>query len=168
VDRRKTRRIGFICVLVTGALGGAACGTTEHSGSAPTSTTSAVSKPLSSPEVSPAEDGAFLTDVTEVDPALATYVQSYGNVAVRALLTDGSAFCAFLQRGGGINNAMVSVAIGARSVESQTHLPSTVTTFNTLEAVALLTLCPGEQKLVPPSDRSRISDLGKTLAQPAS
>jgi hypothetical protein len=126
------------------------------------------SPPLSSPKVSPAEDGQFLTDVTEVDPALATYVQSYGNVAVRALLTDGSAFCAFLLRGGGINNAMVSVAVGARGVESETHLPSTVTTFNALEAVALLSLCPSEQKLVPASDRARISDLGKTLAQPSS
>jgi hypothetical protein len=168
VARRKRRRIAFICVLVSGALGGAACGSIEHSGSAATTTISTASKPLSPPQVTPADDGQFLTDVTDVDPALSTYVQSYGNVAVRALLTDGSAFCAFLQRGGGINNAMVSVAIGARSVESQTHLPSTVTTFNTLEAVALLTLCPEEQKLAPASVRAKISDLGKTLAQPSS
>jgi len=39
--------------------------------------------------------------------------------------------CAYLHRGGGVNKALVSVALGARSVEAQTHLPSTVTMFNT-------------------------------------
>jgi hypothetical protein len=91
-------------------------------------------------------------------------VQAQGNVALRALLTDGSAFCAFLGRGGGIDNAMASVVIGARSVEPQTHLPSTVTTFNAIDAVALLTLCPSEQKLVPAQDRAKIRQLGNALA----
>jgi hypothetical protein len=91
----------------------------------------------------------FLTGVTEADPALATYEQAQGSVALRALLTDGSAFCAFLQRGGGIDNAMIDLAVGARSVEAQTHLPSSVTTFTTVEAVALLTLCPSYQSLLP-------------------
>lgn len=105
-----------------------------------------------------------MTDVTEADPALATYEQKQGNVALRALLTDGSAFCAFLQRGGGIDNAMVSVVVGARSQEAQTHLPLSVATFNSVDAVALLTLCPSDQKLVPASDRSKIRQLGHTLA----
>ena len=73
-----------------------------------------------------------------VDPALATYEQKEGNVALRALLTDGSAFCAFLQRGKGIDNALASVAVGARGDEAKTHLPLSVTTFNTIEAVALV------------------------------
>jgi hypothetical protein len=38
-----------------------------------------------------------------------------------------------------------------------------VTTFNTIESVALLALCPSEQKLVPATVRSKIRKLGKTL-----
>ena len=156
----RRRSVALVVVLLVDA--GAACGTASH----PAAT--ATSSKLTSPNISPAQSAQFLSDVTEADPALATYVQSDGSVALRALLTDGSAFCAFLLRDGGINAAMVSLAVGARSVESQTHLPSTVTTFNTVEAVALLTLCPSEQKLVPASDRSRISDLGQALAKPSS
>jgi hypothetical protein len=102
--------------------------------------------------------------LAKADPGLGTYVQSEGNVALRALLTDGSAFCAFLQAGGGIDNAMASVVIGARSVELQTHLPSTVTTFNAIDAVSLLTLCPSEQRLVPAAAWAKIRALGKALA----
>jgi hypothetical protein len=120
---------------------------------------------LSAPKVSPAEEALYLTDVTEADPSLATYEQQQGNVALRALLTDGSAFCGFLAQGGGIDTALVDLAIGARSVESQTHLPTTVTTFNAIEAVALLTLCPSEQKLLPATDESKIHDLGAALAK---
>ncbi len=105
-----------------------------------------------------------MTDVTEADPALATYVQTQGNVALRALLTDGSAFCAFLQRDGGVDNAMVDLAVGAKSVEAQTHLPTSVTTFNAVEAVALLTLCPSYQKLLPASGQAKIRNLGDALA----
>ena len=99
------------------------------------------------------------------DPALATYEQKQGNVALRALLTDGSAFCALLQRGGGIDEALVAEADGARSTESQTFLPLSVTTFNTIESVALITLCPSEQKLLPASDRSKIRRLGDALTK---
>ena len=99
-----------------------------------------------------------------VDPALATYEQKEGNVALRALLTDGSAFCAFLQRGKGIDNALASVAVGARGDEAKTHLPLSVTTFNTIEAVALLTLCSHDQKLLPASVRSKIRKLGEALS----
>ena len=42
------------------------------------------------------------------------------------MLTDGAAFCAFLRRGGGIDSALTEVALGAHSVESQTHLPADV------------------------------------------
>jgi hypothetical protein len=103
--------------------------------------------------------------VTEADPSLVSYVQKDGNVAMRALLTDGSAFCAFLSEGGGVDTALASLAIGAKTVEPQTHLPMNITTFNTMEAVALLTLCPSGQKLLPASDRSRIGQLDKALAK---
>lgn len=121
-------------------------------------------KPLAAPTASAAEDGQFLAEVTEVDPALTTYEKSAGNVALRSLLTDGSAFCAFLSRDGDLDDAMVSVAVGARQVEPQTHLPLSVTTFNAIEAVALLTFCPSLQKVVPASDMSKIRELGASLA----
>jgi hypothetical protein len=124
----------------------------------------APSAPLSAPHSSVTQDGQFLTEVTEADPGLVTYEQQQGNMALRALLTDGSAFCAFLQRGGGIDNALVAVAVGARGNESQTHLPLSVTTFNTIESVALLTLCPSYQNLLSASDRSKIRTLGHALA----
>ena len=101
--------------------------------------------------------------MAKADPDLAAYVQQQGNLALRAMLTDGTAFCAFLRRGGGIDNALVAVAIGAKGVESETHLPATVTTFNTLEAVALVDLCPNEQKLVPASVRTKIRRLNNDL-----
>jgi hypothetical protein len=163
-----------IGTLLAMALVAGACGGPNRPSSAPTTTspgTSSSSEPTSSPLTAPktsaAQDGQFLTDVTEADPALATYEQQQGNTALRALLTDGSAFCAFLQRGGGIDNALASVAVGARDGESQTHLPLSVTTFNTVEAVALLELCPSDQKLLPASERSKIRQLGDALAQGA-
>ena len=94
------------------------------------------------PKTTAVEDAGYLTDVAKADPDLASYVQQDGNVALRAMLTDGAAFCAFLRRGGGIDTALVDVALGAHSVESQTHLPANVHTFNTLESVALIDLCP--------------------------
>jgi hypothetical protein len=141
----------------------------QQPGSAATTSSSKSSRsaPLSAPKTSVAQDGQFLTKVTEADPALATYEQKEGNVALRALLTDGSAFCAFLQRGTGVDSALASVAIGARSEEAKTHLPLSVTTFNTIEAVALLTLCSHDQKLLPPSDRSKVRKLGDALAKGA-
>jgi len=123
------------------------------------------STPLKAPRISYAQDLKFFTDVTEADPALYKYEQKQGNVALRALLTDGSAFCALLKRGGGIDDALVAEASGARSAESQTHLPLSVTTFNAIEAVALLTLCPSEQKLLPSSDRTKIRSLGHELTK---
>jgi hypothetical protein len=121
-------------------------------------------KPLTAPKTTPVKDSQYLLDVTKADSALGTYVQQRGDVALRALLTDGAAFCAFLKRGGGIDAALTSVAVGAKSVEPQTHLPLKVKTFNTMEAVALLTLCPSEQRLLPASDRSKIRALGRALA----
>jgi hypothetical protein len=122
-------------------------------------------KPLTGPKPSATKDSRYLLDVAKADPALGSYVEERGNVALRALLTDGAAFCAFLGRGGGIDNALTSVAIGAKSVESQTHLPMKVVTFNTMEGVALLTLCPSEQKLIPASDREKIRALGRALTE---
>jgi hypothetical protein len=147
-------------VTLVAAAGGQAGSAATTSSSEPSS-----SAPLSAPKTSVAQDGEFLTKVTEADSALATYEQKRGKVALRALLTDGSAFCAFLQRGTGIDNALAAVAIGARGEEARTHLPLSVTTFNSIEAVALLTLCPDDLKLLPASDRSKIRKLGNALAQ---
>jgi hypothetical protein len=153
-----------VAVAAGGQAGSAATTTSSEPASSPLPKHSAR---LSAPKTSVAQDGQFLMKVTEADPALATYEQKRGNVALRALLTDGSAFCAFLQRGVGIDNALASVAIGARGEEAKTHLPLSVTTFNTIEAVALLTLCSHDQKLLPPSDRSKIRKLGDALAKRA-
>jgi hypothetical protein len=38
-----------------------------------------------------------------------------------------------------------------------------VTTFNAVEAVALLTLCPSEQRFLPAADRTKIGNLGASL-----
>jgi hypothetical protein len=131
----------------------------------PLTLTSSKNAPLVAPKTSPAEDARYLTDVAKVDATLATYVQRRGNVALKAMLTDGSAFCAFLRRGGGIDDALLNVAAGAKSVESETHLPSGVVTFNAIEAVALVDLCPAEQKLVPGSVRTRLRRLQSALRQ---
>jgi hypothetical protein len=122
---------------------------------------------LIAPKTSPAQDVRYLTDVAKADSDLATYVQQKGNVALKAMLTDGTAFCAFLRRGGGIDNALLNVAAGATSVEAQTHLPSGVATFNAIEAVALIDLCPAEQRLVPASVRTKLRRLRSALG-PAS
>ena len=98
------------------------------------------------PKTTPVQDAGYLTDVAKADTDLATYVQQEGNVALQAMLTDGAAFCAFLRRGGGIDNALVAVAVGAKGVEAQTHLPANVHTFNTLESVALIDLCPASRR----------------------
>jgi hypothetical protein len=146
----------------------AAAGTSGLIGSTAPAGAATASQPKASPLVAPktsfAQDAKFFTELTEADPALATYAQVQGNVALRALLTDGSAFCALLRRGGGFDNALVAEAEGARSTETQTKLPLSVTTFNSIESVALLTLCPSEQKLVPASIRSKIRRLGGALA----
>lgn len=121
------------------------------------------SGPLVGPKTNAIQDTHYLSDLARVDSTLSSYLQSQGNTAVKALLTDGSAFCGFLERGGGIDNAMESLVIGADGVEAQTHLPSSVTTFNAIDAVALITLCPDEQKLVPPADQTKIRSLEKSL-----
>ncbi len=159
----RCRRIGPLLLAL--AAVSTSCGASKPSGSTSgtTSADSGVATPLAAPKTSDVQDTEYLSDVAQADPALSSYIQAQGNVALQALLTDGTAFCAFLQRGGGIDNAMTSLVIGANTVESQTHLPATVTTFNTIDAVALLRLCPTEQKLVPADDRSRIRALAKAL-----
>jgi hypothetical protein len=133
-----------------------------------TSTTLAprTSGPLAAPKASVAQDAQYLSEVSEADPALATYEKKSGNVALRSLLTDGSAFCAFLNRDRDMDTAMVSVVVGARQVESASHLPMTVTTFNAVDAVALLTLCPSLQLVVPQRDMVKIRQLGAALTGP--
>ncbi|MGP8008363.1 MAG: hypothetical protein ACLP2J_15205 [Acidimicrobiales bacterium] len=161
--------VGLILAV---AVGSASCGANTPSGSATTTVSKpvstapvgpALSAPLSAPKTTPSQDAEYLSDVAKADPALVTYLQQQGNVGLRAVLTDGSAFCAFLQRGGGIDNALLEVAAGANSVEAQTHLPSTVTTLNTIGAVALLTLCTSEQRLVPAPTQAKLHSLGKAL-----
>jgi hypothetical protein len=134
--------------------------------STPSTTSPKSSSPLRAPKTSNAQDTTYFTDVAEADPALASYEQKQENVALRALLTDGSAFCALLQRARNLNDALVEEASGARSTEAQTHLPLSVTTFNTIESVSLLTLCPSEQKLLPTSVRSKVRALKKAFAKP--
>lgn len=164
--------ISVVLVLVA-AVGAAAWASSRNekqtSAVATTTTSSVLPTPkstdkLSAPHDSVAQDGQFLADVTEADPSLVTYEKSEGNVALRSLLTDGSAFCAFLHRDGDIDGAMVSVAEGAQQDETQTHLPLSVTTFNAVDAVALLTLCPSLEAVVPASDMVKIRALGATLS----
>lgn len=152
-------------LLLAVAVVSISCASSKPSGSPPTTTTTPATSPLVAPKSSPALDAEYLSDLARADSALGSYIQTDGNVALRALLTDGSAFCAFLLRGGGIDNAMTSLVEGANSVESQTHLPATVTTYNTIDAVALLKLCPAEQNLVPAADRARIRDLAQSLGE---
>jgi hypothetical protein len=166
------RRIVALLPLLLAVVVGGAFGLLGPTGSAGASTTPQVSTsstpsaPLRAPKTSTAQDTKFFTDVAEADPKLAAYEQKQGNVALRALLTDGSAFCALLTRGGGLDDALVEEATGARGTESQTHLPLSVTTFNTIESVALLALCPSEQRLLPASVRTKIHNLGKGLGKP--
>lgn len=121
------------------------------------------SSQLRAPKTSTAQDARYLTDLAEVDSDLVTYVDKYGNSALHGMLADGLAFCAILRRGGGIDNALVNEAEGARADEKQTHLPLSVHTFNTLESLALIDLCPGEQRRVPASVRAELSQLGGSL-----
>jgi hypothetical protein len=156
----------MLAVILFGAFGlVGSFGSVAAATSTSSTTSSRPSAPLVAPKTSVAQDRKYLTDVTVADPGLVSYEQKEGNVALRALLTDGSAFCALLKRGREIDEALVDEATGVRSTESQTHLPLKVATFNTIEAVALLTLCPSEQRLVPASVRSKIHSLGKTLTR---
>ena len=158
----------IVAAMLAGiAVIGASCGRAEPRGSSNPMTTVVVPTTLGGPLVGPktnaVQDTQYLADLAHADPTLASYVETQGNTALDALLTDGSAFCAFLQRGGGLDNAMASLVVGANSVESQTHLPSSVTTFNAIDAVSLISLCPDEQKLIPVADRTKIQSLAKSL-----
>jgi hypothetical protein len=154
--------MGVVLLTGLGPLCLTAWGTTAQA-SPPKPHKSSRTAPLVAPRTTPAEDARYLTDVAKADPNLATYVQQQGNVALKSMLTDGSAFCAFLRRGGGIDDALLNVAAGARSVESETHLPSGVATFNAIEAIALIDLCPAEQRLVPASVRTKLHRLRSAL-----
>lgn len=134
------------------------------SSAATTTSTSSRSQPLKAPKTSVQQDSKFFSEVTEADPSLESYEQKRGNVALEALLTDGSAFCALLKHGGGIDEALVAEAEGVRSTETQTSLPLSVTTFNAIESTALLALCPSEQRLVPASVRSKLHRLQAHLS----
>jgi len=153
--------VAFAVCAPAGAAGAAGAAPAKF----PSAAASGRSKTLSPPKTSLAQDTAFFRDVAEVDPALATYEQKQGNVALRALLTDGAAFCALLRHSRGIDDALVAEAEGVRSTETKTSLPLSVTTFNTIESVSLLTLCPSELRLLPASDRSKVRRLGAALAQ---
>ncbi len=149
--------------LLLAAMLGATVGLVGPGAPAGASSSPQMSSPLRAPKTSNAEDTAYFTDVAQADPALASYEQKQGNIALRALLTDGTAFCALLQRARNLNDALVEEASGARSTEAATHLPLSVTTFNTIESVSLLTLCTSEQKLLPASVRTKIRALKKAF-----
>jgi hypothetical protein len=163
VPVRRVRRASSL--LFGTALLAAVVGLVPSAHAAGASSSPQMSSPLRAPKTSNAQDTAYFTDVAEADPALASYEQKQGNAALRALLTDGSAFCALLQRSRNLNDALVEEATGARSTEAQTQLPLSVTTFNTIESVSLLTLCPAEQKLLPASVRRKINSLKKAFAK---
>lgn len=174
VGHRAYRISAALCVVAVAvvALVVSASGPPGRAASAATARQSTIrsassksSTALSPPKTTFSQDTKFFTDVTEADPSLVVYEQKDGDVALQALLTDGSAFCAFLRRGGGIDKALVEEAEGARSTETRTSLPLSVTTFNTIESVALLTLCPSKQKLIPATDRAKIRALGKELGK---
>jgi hypothetical protein len=118
---------------------------------------------LRAPKTTTAQDARYLTDVAQADSGLVTYVNRYGSSALHGMLTDGLAFCAFLRRGGGIDTALVNEAVGARADEKSTHLPLSVHTFNTIESVALIDLCPAEQHLVPASVQAELHQLSGAL-----
>src|ERR1700684_3822085 len=105
--RRRPRKLTVgIAVFVVTVIGAGAWvfSTTGNASSDPNVTTSTTTQaptsagPLAAPKASVAQDAQYLSEVTEADPALATYEKKSGNVALRSLLTDGSAFCAFLNR----------------------------------------------------------------------
>jgi hypothetical protein len=157
LSARTLAAVGVVAVLAAGCSSGPAA-------TRPTPTTAG---PLVAPRTSYAQDTLYFQDLAKVDPGLSSYVDSTEGVALQALLTDGAAFCAFLKRGGGVDNAMESVVIGARSLESKTHLPTSVATFNAIDAVSLVELCPTEQKLLPAADRAHVDSLSRFLSQPA-
>lgn len=128
------------------------------------SSTTTPTGPLVAPVTTVIQDGLYLKHVTEADPSLVTYEKTYNNVALRALLTDGSAFCAFLDRYHDLDTAMVSIGVGARQSEKTSHLPLTVTTFNTIDALALIDLCPTDQTFVSASTRKHLRSLAKGLS----
>lgn len=166
--RRRALRITVALLLVAGVIGGVWVIHSTHGAprttSVPTTTDATPSAPSSPDSASSvAADGKFLAEVTEADPSLATYEKKSGDVALRSLLTDGAAFCSFLKSDGDIDDAMVSVVTGAQQVEATTKLPMSVTTFNAVDAVALLTLCPSLETSVPKSDLAKIQKLGVSL-----
>jgi hypothetical protein len=158
--------VAWLCVLTAAGFGAAySWGSLPASAGTPTRSTHATAR--SAPKTTSAQNTKFLADVTVADPTLATYAQREGTVGLRALLVDGSAFCVLLKRNGGLDEALVAEADGVRGTESRTNLPLSVTTFNTIESVALLTLCPNEQERLPAADRSRVRRLGDVLAKTA-
>jgi hypothetical protein len=161
--RARTTRVSvgiFAVALFAGGCTSAAAKPTGGSSSGAART----SAPLVAPTVTSGESFAFFQDLSRVDPSLSSYVNSNQSVALRSLITDGAAFCAFLRRGGDVDDAMASVVVGAKSVESETHLPISVKTFNAVDAVALVDLCPKEQTLLPAADRSHIRSLTQSLS----
>jgi hypothetical protein len=146
----------------------AGCSSASHPTASPPTTSSPTTTAagrLEAPKTTATQDDAYFRDLATIDQSLTTYVNSEQSVALQALLTDGAAFCAFLNRGGGIDNAMESVVIGANSVETQTRLPRSVATFNAIDSAALIALCPDEQDLTPQTDRQHIRQLEKALAK---
>jgi hypothetical protein len=153
----------LICAAVLTVMA-AGCADGRPPAAAPVGSSTTGPGPLVAPATSPQLDAKYLSDVAAADSALGTYIQTYGDTAVRTLLTDGGAFCAFLAKGGGLDQAMSSVVIGANGVEGQTHLPQNVTTYNAIDGVALVVLCPDEQSRLPAAARGTINQLQRQLS----
>jgi len=62
--------------------------------------------------------------------------------------------------------SVVSKSTGLSNyVESQTHLPRGISTFNAIDATALIALCPSEQRLIPMTAYQHIQELEQVLAK---
>ncbi len=157
--RRLTALVGAVVLTV----GLAACGSPSSTSapSHPTTTTSTL------PHTSVAAQAQFLSHLGEADSRLGTYEQTQGNLAVSALLADGTAFCALVHRKSGIDAALLGLASGAQSTEAETHLPLGVATTNTIAGISLIDLCPSDLHLLPTSVQATIAQLSQQLANPS-
>ena len=121
------------CTLLAVAAASAACSVPSAAATSPKPAAhsgQAASTPLSAPKTSFSQDEKFFTDVTVADPALVTYEQQQKDVALRALLTDGSAFsrcCIEQEVEAQVEQASIKRSwprrMGSRNTESTTHLP---------------------------------------------
>jgi hypothetical protein len=144
-------------LLLAVGLSVISCGSSKPVGSSATTT------PQSALKASSAQQNQYFQDVSRTVPALSSYVQQQGKVALDAILTYGSGFCVFLQDGDTPAEALVAVAAGAQKIESSTHFPASTTTFESIASAALLTLCPSEQTSLSAAEQTQLRQISKEL-----